>query len=327
MGATERCAQVLSIVAPIFLVILIGYGYGRIRQADRQADKLINDYVLYVSLPALLFLAIAKANPGDLVQWGFLAATLAGILCAYCLGLILARLLRITAPQSSLIAMGSCYGTTGYMGIPILLSAFGSAAAVPAAIATILHNIPAIMAVIITHDIFRIRRAEGQVSYAASMAKALAVTISNPLTVAVFAGALFSVLRLPLPTVLANLAGFLGAAAGPTALFALGLSLARLNISAHLTVRTLGLIGPMIALKVVVQPFVTYCVALLLIGGQQSGNLWLITAIVMAGQPIGAGVYVFASKYEHNQEEISLAIIVSLIASLATLPLILGLMT
>lgn len=43
------------IVMPIFIVILLGYCFGRIRPDSGQSDKLINDYVLYLALPALLF--------------------------------------------------------------------------------------------------------------------------------------------------------------------------------------------------------------------------------------------------------------------------------
>ncbi|WP_275357169.1 AEC family transporter [Xenorhabdus bovienii] len=142
------------IVAPIFLIIFIGYIFGRLRPDSGKSDKLINDYVLYIALPALLFLAIARADMSELQQWGFITASLAGIGAAYILGILVAKFMGISLPQSSILSMGACYGTTGYMGVPILISVYGESAALPAAIATILHNIPAIMAVIITYDIF-----------------------------------------------------------------------------------------------------------------------------------------------------------------------------
>lgn len=81
----------LKVVVPVFLVILVGYGFGRKHQFAAEAEKLINEYVLYIALPALLFLAVARANPADLAQWPFMAATLAGIAAAYLAGLFLAR--------------------------------------------------------------------------------------------------------------------------------------------------------------------------------------------------------------------------------------------
>ena len=109
----------IQIVVPVFLVILVGYIFGYRNTASPEAEKLVNDYVLFIALPALLFLAVARADPSDLAQWTFVLATLAGIAAAYLAGVFFARLSGISSPQTSLVGMASCYGTTGYMGIPI----------------------------------------------------------------------------------------------------------------------------------------------------------------------------------------------------------------
>ena len=119
------------IVVPLFLVILVGYCYGRTKPDSGNADKLINDYVLYIALPALLFIAVARADTSDLKQWGFMLSTLIGIAVSYMLAALLAKRMRIGLPHSSLLSMGACYGTTGYMGVPILISVYGEQAALP----------------------------------------------------------------------------------------------------------------------------------------------------------------------------------------------------
>ncbi|BCH58405.1 membrane protein [Agrobacterium vitis] len=307
----------LQVVVPVFLVILVGYGFGRKHQFAAEAEKLINEYVLYIALPALLFLAVARANPADLAQWPFMAATLAGIAAAYLAGLLLARVKGTSAPQSSIVGMATCYGTTGYMGIPILIAAFGPKAAVPAAIATILHNIPAIMTVIITHDL----TGQKQSSPLASAGRALVTTLKNPLTMAVLAGAFFCLLRIPLPAILTSFAGFLAAAAGPTALFALGLGLARIPFSAARLSAMAGWIAPVVLIKILIQPLVTLFI--IAVAFKADIDIWYATAVVMAAQPIGAGAYVFGSKYGYFSEETSLAIIVSLLITVLTLTLVL----
>jgi malonate transporter and related proteins len=307
----------LQVVIPIFLVILVGYGFGKKHQFAAEAEKLINEYVLYIALPALLFLAVARANPTDLAQWPFILATLAGIAVAYLAGVGLAKAKGVSAPQSSLVGMASCYGTTGYMGIPILIAALGPKAAVPAAIATILHNIPAIITVIVTHDL----SGQKQSNPFASAGRALITTLKNPLTLAVAAGALFSLLRIPLPSMLVSFSGFLGAAAGPTALFALGLGLARIPFSRARLAAMAGWVMPVALIKIVLQPLVTFGVIAMIFAAKM--DIWFATAVVMAAQPIGAGAYVFGKKYGFFSEETSLAIIVSLLATLMTLTIIL----
>ncbi|HSP24596.1 MAG TPA: AEC family transporter, partial [Saliniramus sp.] len=212
----------LSIVAPIFAVIFAGYLFAKWRVVDKAGTRLLNEYVLYVALPALLFIAVARADPAELQQWSFMGATLIGIAVAFVLGLGAAWMGGTRLPQVAIPAMAASYGTTGYMGVPLLISTLGAAAAVPAAIATILHNIPVIITVILVHDIMARRGGESGEKGGAlkAFATALKATLTNPLTVAVVAGVAVSVLRLDMPDAFDRFAGFLGAAAGPTALFA-----------------------------------------------------------------------------------------------------------
>ncbi|WP_372423761.1 AEC family transporter [Salinarimonas chemoclinalis] len=313
----------LQIVAPIFAVILAGYLFALWRGVDKAGTRLLNEYVLYGALPALLFVAVARADPAELQQWSFMGATLAGIAAAFVLGALAARLGGTAMPQATIPAMAASYGTTGYLGVPILITALGTGAAVPAAIATILHNVPVIMTVILLNDLLS-RRGTGGAGGGAALAGALKATLTNPLTVAVVAGVVVSVAGIPLPVSVALFADFLGAAAGPTALFALGLGLAQLDASALLDGRRISRILPLIAIKVVIQPLVTFAVAIWVLG-METSDLWFVAALIMAAQPIGAGVFVFASKYQHFEDETSVAIIASLIVTLVTLPILLAL--
>lgn len=311
------------IVAPVFLVIFVGYCFGKMRPDSALSDKLINDYVLYVALPALLFLAIAKSDINQISQFGFIAATLTGIVVVYLIATLVAKMMSTGLPQSSILSMGACYGTTGYMGVPIAISVYGESAALPAAIATILHNIPAIMAVIITYDIFSGDKSQARPPLSRTVFKAAKTTITNPLTVSVLAGLIFVFFRIPVPHFLDSFASFLGNAAGPTALFALGLGLARLDVRENVNKQVMKLAAPMVVLKIVLQPAITFLAAYFLFGMQKLSDIWLIVAILMAAQPIGAGVYVFSSKYGFKQEVVSLSIIFSLLITLITIPLIL----
>ncbi len=314
-------AAMFQVVIPIFSVILVGLLFGRKNRYAAGAEKLINEYILYVALPALLFLAVARANPSDLAQWGFVTASLSGIATAYVAGMLWAKSRGTPTPQSSLIGMAACYGTTGYMGIPILIAAFGQHAAVPAAIATIVHNIPAIVTVVVTHDLAEANKSK----LIASIARALLTTLKNPLVLAVLAGGIFSLLRVPLPEIAISFTQFLGAAAGPTALFALGLGLANMMISSKELQERASYVAPTVLFKIFLQPLVTFLVLALLFGLRV--DVWYATALVMAAQPIGAGAYVFASKYNSFREEVSIAIVVSLLITTLTLSLILQMLS
>lgn len=315
----------LLVVVPIFLVVLVGYSYGRMKPDSGRMDKLINDYVLYVALPALLFIAVAQAEIGELKQWGFIVSTIIGIIACYFIATFIAKSMGVGLPQSSILSMGASYGTTGYMGVPILISVYGEPAALPAALATILHNIPVIIAVIISWDVFTKHSNEGRTPLLLSVGSAVMTTVKNPLTISVLVGLVFVLFDIRVPVFIELFARFLGNAAGPTALFALGLGLARLKVKEHFNIKAARMVLPMVTLKLLVQPIITFAVASYLFDMESDQGIWLAAAVVMAAQPIGAGVYVFANKYDYQQDIISLSIIVSLLLALITIPMVLNL--
>lgn len=307
----------IEIVTPVLAVVLIGYLDGRRTKHGQDAERLVNDYVLYVALPALLFLALARTEPEDLMHGGFVLATLAGIVVAYLAGVAVQFARGVRLPEASIAGMAACYGTTGYMGVPILIAAFGAKAAVPAAIATILHNIPAIVTVVLTHDLC----ANKNMGLGRSIAVAVRTTVRNPLVVAVAAGGAIALLEVPLPDLVENFAGFLGAAAGPTALFALGLGLSRLRLGDSGAPGRSADVTATVLVKVLLQPAVT--LAALLIPTGPEIDIWFVAALVMAAQPVGADAYVFAVRYGNFRDEVSLSIVASLLVTMATVTVLL----
>ncbi|MDO5056625.1 MAG: AEC family transporter [Lautropia sp.] len=310
----------MDAILSAFIVIILGFLVGRRFPGKKGwSAALINHYVMYVSLPALLFLPVAQSRVEDLLNVPFVMGTLCGIAACYMLGSILARWLGEGREGASLVGMACSYGTTGYMGVPLLLGVFGEKAALPAAMATVLHNIPGLMAVVVSQERWR---QKGSGSWGELFRASFAV-LKNPLMVSVVVGVFFSVSDVKVPQTLASLSGFLGAAAGPTALFSLGFGLAGMSLSAR---ETLGSLGPAVwvtSIKLLVQPCVTMLVIIVL--GVSLTDIWAVVALVMAAQPVGAGAYVFATQYGRFASQTSLAIIVSMLLSLLTIPLILHL--
>ena len=211
--------------------------------------------------------------------------------------------------------MASSYGTTGYMGIPLVIIAFGTNAALPAALATILHNIPVILAVIIS---FGIGKTNVEKSKLLIINDAFITVIKNPLTLSVLIGVLFSFFQIPIPEFIMNFANFLGVAAGPTALFALGLGIAKLEGKNNIRANVLLKIIPIVLIKIILQPLITFSIGFYLFE-LSLDDIYFKVAIIMSALPIGAGVYVFANKYDYYKNESAIAILISLIITIFTL--------
>ncbi len=87
----ERVLAVLSVAMPVFLLILIGGIAGRHGFLGRDATGALNMFVVYLSLPAVLFQAMAHIRPAELTNPGLLAAFGAGIAASFVPALAIAR--------------------------------------------------------------------------------------------------------------------------------------------------------------------------------------------------------------------------------------------
>ena len=95
----------------------------------------MNFFLLYVSLPALLFGIMAKTPFEELNNPPFLIATTLGTTSAFALALLAGRLIgRLSFREATLAGLSGGYGNIGYMGPGLALAVLGSKAAAPTAL-------------------------------------------------------------------------------------------------------------------------------------------------------------------------------------------------
>ncbi|MEG0258863.1 MAG: AEC family transporter [Lysinibacillus sp.] len=312
----------LDAVLPILAIMLCGYFSGVVGLVSKSGSKSLNNYVFYVALPALLFLTTATAPVQQLANWRFVSINLGGIFASFILAIIIAKVVyKHNFSTASLYGMNASYGTTGYMGIPLVIAAFGPEAALPAALATLIHNIPVITMVLLLFEVSRTMEHSRVGENIFNMIwNILKPVIKNPLTLSVVAGIIVAILELNLPTSIQTFAQLLADASGPTALFALGLGL----VGQAGLIKEFGIkkseIATIVALKLVFQPFITILLILFVF---EIDKLWGMIAILMSALPVGAGVYVFAQKYERLEKQTSIAILISMFLSIFTTSILL----
>lgn len=312
-------------VLPVFAIVACGFGAGRYGVVGKDGARSLNNYVYYVALPALLFLSLASAPVDKVANWGFLWANLGGILVSFMAAIAVSRaLFGRRLPDSSIDGMSASYGTTGYMGIPLLVAAFGSGAALPAALATLIHNIPVIAAVTFAFEASNVSSKEkGDDRFVALLSvalKAVRPVLLNPLTISVLAGGIVAGAGISLPQAVDTFTGLLANAAGPTALFAIGLSLANQGGLLEAETFLTSSLWTTVSFKLFLQPAVTALLALYVF---ELKGLWAASAIMMSALPVGAGAYIFAQRYRSAVEQTSLAVLVSMILSVVTVSVVL----
>ncbi|MCS6877314.1 MAG: AEC family transporter [Geminicoccaceae bacterium] len=218
---------ILDVVVPFFAVIFCGWAAFRLGAVDATTAKGLNAFVYWFALPALLVLKVSAAPIARLFDPGFLVIYFGPAMIIYFTILDYGRLVRREDDATAALrALGATFPNSGYMGIPLLIAAFGPEAAIASILALLLDQF-----VSIPLTVALVEAGGGRGGFLATLGRTLRGVFTNPLVLAVLAGALLALAGWRLPGPVQGVAELLGAAASPCALFALGTALAAVPVA------------------------------------------------------------------------------------------------
>src|SRR5690625_2627662 len=316
-----------QVVIPVFAIILCGFLAGRLSLLSVQGTSSLNYFVYYFALPALLFYSVSTAPVEQVLNPTFLLANLSIIFTCFLLTVLIFKLIfKKKFPDISMYGMITTYGNTGFLGIPLLVAAFGPEAAVPAAILTFVYDLVIITLVVGTFETAKVlnkqhREQTSLLVLPGTLAKSV---LLNPINASLILGVIVAVTQFPLPEPVYVFTDTLGPAAGPTALFALGLGLSGQrtglkNKNYHLSELTTLLGLKLVALPLIAALFVYVVFPL-------EDDLWAISVVILSALPTGAIVYVFAEKYQTLIKQVPLYILATTVISIFTISVFLMVM-
>lgn len=303
-------ATILGVALPFFALLLCGMAAARLRLLDDAGVIGLNAFVFWLALPALLFHKVATTPFERLADWTLYVGYEASCLVTYALVLAAARwLAKRTLAEAAICALAAAWGNVGYMGVPLLIAAYGEARALPSVLATVLDTL-----ILQSVTILLIERGGTGGGGLKLMSRAVA---RNPLILAVAAGALVAGLRLELPAPVAGFLALLGPAASPGALVALGATL-RASALGHDT----RLLAGVTAAKLVLLPMVAWLVLRAVpVPDDLAAPLLVTTAL-----PSAATVFVIAQRYRILERLTAAVVFLSHLVGIVTLTLVLVLL-
>ena len=219
--------DILAITGPIYLCIALGWLATRAGLFARGDMRVLGQFVLYVSLPALLFDAVAKRPIGDILEWRYMAVYAVGGLATIAVGLAWTRRVARQAPLASVIqTMGMSCPNSGFVGYPInLLLLGGPSAALMLGMNMLVENLLLIPLLLALAD-----AAGGGRGWRAVLRGAAAGLWRNPLVLGLVAGLLASLIGLKLPDAIERTVGLLAQASAALSLFVIGGALVGLRL-------------------------------------------------------------------------------------------------
>jgi len=212
---------VLSITAPIFILIGLGFFSARIALVNRDQVRGMGTFVIYFALPSLVFKALAERSLSEVLNGPYLAAYAMASLSLFGIGLLLARRWRgLGLSSSAILAMGMAVPNSGFVGYPIAVMVIGPTAALAMALGMLVENLLMIPLALAIAEAGR----QGGQGWTVVRETALRL-LRNPLIIAIVLGLGMSLLELRLPVVPARVIEMLAAASAPVALFVIGATL------------------------------------------------------------------------------------------------------
>lgn len=310
--------QTLIVALPVFGFVAGGYVLGKTPLFDAERAKGVTNYVFWFAVPMLLFRAGAKLAGGEAAAFDpkVLIAYFAASAAIYLTAMLANRaLFKGKGAEPPLAGMTAGYGNSVMMGIPLAELFFGADGL---AIATAIIAMSAILYYGATTLLIELRLHKSASAGGILKETALGL-VRTPVILAMASGLLFGASGLHLHPVAENFINIGAAAAAPTALFALGVSLAQFKIAGDLA--EAGFIS---LLKLSLNPLLAWVIAGPLLG---LGGLPLAVVTLMAALPCAINPFLLASRYESFTRRASAAIVLSTGLSIITVTLTVGLVS
>ncbi len=293
--------DVLSLFIPFFALVGMGWGAVHIRLLSPQGVRGINTFVLFFGLPAMVFLLAARGALSSHSVGPMLLAYGAGGSALLVVSCWLYARAGIKRSDSGLLSLATAFPNTGFLGLPLLTSLLGTAAAGPI-MATLLVDVLWLSSLGLMWASLAPSQVTSQTatpSFGQLMRQSFGGALRNPLLWSMLAGLAVSSMQWTLPAALDKTLNLLGMAASPTALFAMGgvLHVRGQNGDASRSLPRTWVLPAGMLLKLIVHPALVWLAGVAL---QQAG--WglstpgLITLVMAAALPSASNVLRLAER-------------------------------
>lgn len=297
--------EILNIIAPIFVVILIGYICGCMKFLGDSAVSVLNKLIYYIFLPALIFSFTASAHPSDLTRFDFVGIFLLASIITIAVGALGLPLLKGKGRRDKTVfLMASTIGNTGYMGIPLLIGLFGKVGGIAAITGCIMVNTPLCIVTVCLLSFFSDQKVP--------LWQNISTIFRNPFVISSFVGIFFAFAQIPLPLFFTKTVELMGSPTISLALFTIGLSLAGLKP----VKKTMMEAGWISFVKLIISPLLVIALYPLF---PDIDPTWKACAVLLAATPVASNNYVIANSAASYVEECVTSILISTTASVITL--------
>lgn len=284
------------LLLPVFLLTALGCLLAKTKLIADGWQAGLTELTAKLLIPAFLFSGSYKNGIPPTVSWQVLAAFFIPLLAIF---LLAAYAFRRDAPR----ALAATYSNTVFVGIPVILQAFGPASLQYAFPIIAFHGL-------IAFSLYYLGAPHG--SGGGKIGKALFAAIKNPIVTSLLLGLAFNLAGVGLPQPVTGLLALLSGAALPCALLALGAALTGFKLQGLLpTLAT-------VVAKLILLPAAVLAMALFVFRLPAPATAVLV---VIAACPVGVNAAALVQADGKNASLVSSAILLSSVLCVVTIPM------
>lgn len=284
-------AQTLSIVAPVFILIGIGYCLARFHVLDQSIGDALGQFVFIVALPVLVFRSLISADLSGGFPLSLWASYFLGVGTAWTLGTLVIRWgFGREARAGAIGGISASYANLLLVGMPVVTAVYGERGLIPVLLIISIHlaTMTVVMAIAMERTA-AIDRGEATPPLGRLLLGAGWKILVNPLIGTIVLAFLWRLTGLELPEMGEEILSRIAATALPLALLSLGMSLVQYGFRGN--VLPGFLLG---SIKILVMPAIVFVAGAFLF---DLPPLWTAAATLAAACPTGVNAYIFASRY------------------------------
>ena len=289
-------------IVPIFAILAIGVACGWRGWFDADFARTLNRFVFFIAQPALVFFIVARA-PFAAFDYRALGLYLLSEIAVYALGYwVTRRFFGRDRREALLLGMTCAFVNHVFYVLPIAERIYGEEAASLIAGIIIVDVALLFCGTILILDVMK--------AGSASPLRVAGMMGRNPAFLAILAGLAANLAEPLSPQGLFTFAEFVGSAAPPASLFALGIIIAGADFR-----RPGGATFSVVGIKVLVHPLLLF--AMIAVGEIDVDKADV--AMLVAAGPCGAMPFVIALQYGVRTDTIARAILISSVLTLFSL--------
>lgn len=301
-----------SLLLSVFVVIALGAALGRTRLFGESSVTALNAFVWHIAVPAYMFRTMAANELPGTEEFVLVLVYYGTALTVYALlGLASGVLFDLEPGERPAIALSGCFSNGVMLGAPIVGGAFGESV-LPLLFMLIAFHAPTY--VTLSTLWLEIERGERAKIGPTLRRSAISLTRQTPI-IALLLGIAVSALDVEVPGLLAQMLAMLAGTMVPLGLFAVGLSLSRIEINGDLPQASLATLTKLMLLP-----------AAMLLTTRLAGlpPSWCAVATVMAGLPTGIVAFNFSVANTAAPRRVATAFLLANVLSIATLTFWIG---